>query len=242
MATSLYFNNFSSSKEQSLIEDLVIESIRIYGIDNYYIPRKILDLSNTFREQEYTEFLGSVLMEMYIKNVDGFDGDDEFLSSFGVEVREQITFSLARRVFEQEASYVLQRDRPYEGDLIWFPFTKALYQIKYVNVKPVFYQMGSLQFYDITCELFEYTNEIFNTGIDVIDSTYNALNTTMNAFFFLSEDGTNILDETGSALLFEEYDIQNLDLNAQNSMFQMAGNEFIDYSEVDPFSEMDRRA
>lgn len=242
MATSLYFNNFSASGEQSLIEDLIIESIRIYGVDNYYIPRKIVDFNNTFREQEYTEFVGSVLMEMYVKNIDGFGGDGEFLSTFGLQVREEITFSLALRVFEQEAKYVLKRDRPLEGDLIWFPFTQALYQIKFVNKKPIFYQMGALQFYDIVCELYEYSNEVFNTGINIIDTTYNALLTTNNPYFLFSQDSSPLLDENGNNIVEEEYNLSYLDVSSQNQVFQVAGNQFIDYSEADPFSETDRRA
>ena len=125
---------------------------------------------------------------MYIRSVDGFEGDGEFLSKFGVEVRDQITFSVALRVFENEVGSVLRRDRPSESDLIFFPFTKALYTIKYVNKKPIFYQMGALQMYDVVCELFEYSNEIFNTGIDIIDKTYNAFLTTTDPFIALTEN------------------------------------------------------
>jgi hypothetical protein len=240
MATSPYFSNFSSPKEQALIEELVIESIRIFGIDNYYIPRKIITLNNTFREQEFTEYVGAISLEMYIKNVDGFDGEGEFLSSFGVEVREQITFSIALRVFEQEASYVLKRDRPLEGDLIWFPFTQALYTIKFVNKKPVFYQMGALQFYDITCELFEYSNEIFNTGVDFIDQTYNSFLTTSDPYFMKDENGATIKDEFGNPLILEEYNIELLDSTSQNGIFEEEGSSFLDFSQTDPFSETGR--
>jgi Virus neck protein len=240
MATSPFFNNFSSPREQALIEDLVIESIKIYGIDNYYIPRKIVTLNTTFREQEFTEFVGAINIEMYIKNVDGFDGEGEFLSSFGVEVREQITFSIALRVFEQEASYILKRDRPLEGDLIWFPFTQALYTIKYVNKKPIFYQMGALQFYDITCELFEYSNEIFNTGIDYIDQTYNSFLTTTDPYFLKTETNTILTDENNNPLILEAYNIDLLDSVAQNGIFEEEGSNFLDFSQTDPFSETGR--
>ena len=95
MATNFFFNNFSSSGEQNLIENLVIESIKIHGVDNYYIPRKIINRDNAFREQEFSEYGEAIQIEMYIRNVDGFEGDGEFLSKFGVEVRDQITFSVA---------------------------------------------------------------------------------------------------------------------------------------------------
>jgi len=242
MATNFYFQNFSSSGEQNLIENLVIESIKIHGIDNYYIPRKIINRDNAFREQEFSEYGEAIQIEMYIRNVDGFEGDGEFLSKFGVEVRDQITFSVALRVFENEVGSVLRRDRPSESDLIFFPFTKALYTIKYVNKKPIFYQMGALQMYDVVCELFEYSNEIFNTGIDLIDKTYNAFLTTSDPFIMLSEGSLQITDETGFHIIKEEYDIDYLDQTSQNSMFETEGLDFLDFTERDPFSESDRRA
>ena len=238
MATSLFFNNFSSSGEQRLIEDLVIESIKIHGVDNYYVPRKIVDLNNTFREQNFTEYGNAISVEMYVKNIDGFDGEGEFLSAFGVEVREQITFSVAMRVFDSEVGSVLSRDRPLEGDLVFFPFTKALYTIKFVNKKPVFYQMGALQFYDLTCELFEYSNEVFNTGVDIIDQTYNAFLTTTDPYYMQTETGITITDENGDAIVTEAYSIDKLDSSAQNDLFETAGLDFLDFTERDPFSEL----
>ena len=242
MATNFFFNNFSSSGEQNLIENLVIESIKIHGIDNYYIPRKIINRDNAFREQEFSEYGEAIQIEMYIRNVDGFEGDGEFLSKFGVEVRDQITFSVALRVFENEVGSVLRRDRPSESDLIFFPFTKALYTIKYVNKKPIFYQMGALQMYDVVCELFEYSNEIFNTGIDIIDKTYNAFLTTTDPFIALTENSLQILTEDGFHIIKEEYDIDYLDQTSQNDIFEAEGLDFLDFTERDPFSESDRRA
>ena len=242
MATNFFFNNFSSSGEQNLIENLVIESIKIHGIDNYYIPRKIINRDNAFREQEFSEYGEAIQIEMYIRNVDGFEGDGEFLSKFGVEVRDQITFSVALRVFENEVGSVLRRDRPSESDLIFFPFTKALYTIKYVNKKPIFYQMGALQMYDVVCELFEYSNEIFNTGIDIIDKTYNAFLTTTDPFIALTENSLQILTEDGFHIVKEEYDIDYLDQTSQNDIFEAEGLDFLDFTERDPFSESDRRA
>lgn len=242
MATNFFFNNFSSSGEQTLIENLVIESIKIHGVDNYYIPRKIINRDNAFREQEFSEYGEAIQIEMYIRNVDGFEGDGEFLSKFGVEVRDQITFSVALRVFENEVGSVLRRDRPSESDLIFFPFTKALYTIKYVNKKPIFYQMGALQMYDVVCELFEYSNEIFNTGIDIIDKTYNAFLTTTDPFIALTENSLQILTEDGFHIIKEEYDIDYLDQTSQNDIFEAEGLDFLDFTERDPFSESDRRA
>lgn len=242
MATNFYFNNFSSTSEQSLIENLVIESIKQYGVDNYYIPRKIVGANTTFREQTFSEFGEAVLMEMYVKNLDGFDGEGEFLSQFGVEVREQITFSVAVRTYEQEAAHILKRDRPVESDLIWFPFTGALYTIKFVNKKPVFYQMGALQFYDVVCELFEYSNEVFNTGLSFIDKVYNSFLITTTPYIIATEDGQPLFFEDGTAMLEESYDLDLLDEAAQNTLFETQALDFLDFSQGDPFSETQRRA
>jgi hypothetical protein len=179
---------------------------------------------------------------MYIKNVDGFQGDGEFLSKFGVEVRDQITFSVAMRVFENEVGTILRRDRPIENDLVWFPFNKALYQIKFVNRKPIFYQMGALQMYDVVCELYEYSNEVFNTGIDIIDSTYNAFLTTTDPYIITSEGGISLATEDNNAIIKEEYDIDTLDESSQNDFFESEGSDFLDFTERDPFSENQRRA
>ena len=210
-------------------------------MDTYYIPRKIVNKDSTFREQALTEYGEAILVEMYIRNVNGFEGDGEFLSKFGVEVRDQITFSVAMRVFENEIGSILRRDRPIENDIIWFPFNKALYQIKYVNRKPIFYQMGALQMYDVVCELYEYSNEVFNTGIDLIDTTYNAFLTTTDPFIITTELGISLATEDNNALIQEEYDIDKLDESSQNDFFETEGIEFLDFTERDPFSESDRR-
>lgn len=242
MATNFYFNNFASSGEQNLIENLIIESIKIHGVDVYYVPRKIVSLNNTFREQSLTEYGEAISIEMYIKNIDGFEGDGEFLSKFGVEVRDQITFSVAMRIFDNEVGSVLRRDRPIENDLIWFPFNKALYQIKFVNKKPIFYQLGALQMYDVVCELYEYSNEVFNTGVEIIDNTYNSFLTTTDPYIMTTETGISLMTENGDIIIEEEYSINKLDESSQNDFFEVQGLDFLDFTERDPFSEIERRA
>jgi len=239
MASNFYFNNFNSKGEQGLIQDLIVESIKMYGIDLYYLPREIINLSQEFREQETSQYNQAVSTVMYIKSIDGFDGEGEFLSSFGVEVREEITFSVANFTFNNDVGQLARRDRPLESDLIWFPLNKAVFQIKYVNVRPVFYQMGSLQFYDITCELFEYSNEIFNTGVAAIDTVYNLFTTTNTSYQLLAQDGSKMMTEDGFELFEEEYDIQNQP-NEMNSTFAQITSNFIDFTREDPFSETPR--
>ena len=238
MATSLYFNNFGASNEQNLIEDLIIESIRVYGKDMYYIPRTKNNVSDVFRDVQYSTYDNPIFVEMYIRNVDGFQGDGEFLSKFGVEVRDQITFTMAQRVFNEEVGKYTNESRPFEGDLIWFPLTAALYQIKYVNKKAIFYQMGALQTYDIVCELYEGNSDVFNTGIAEIDTKYNALSLAEDTYFILAENGNTLVTEYGEAILNENFNIDEIDVQADNDVYDNPTNiDFIDFTEIDPFSE-----
>ena len=189
MPTNFYFDNFAHQGQQNLIEDLIIESIKIYGYDCHYIPRTIVKEDNLFGEDVLSKFDNAYPLEMYIKNVEGFDGEGEFLSRFNVEVRDQITFSIAQRRWQEEidpSSYKTDNQgdnilRPTEGDLIFFGMTGQLYEIKYVDKQPIFYQMGQLQMYDFRCELFEYSHQTVSTGVKAIDDlaarhTINVLN------------------------------------------------------------------
>jgi len=237
MATNFFFNNFGSSQEQSLVENLIIESIKIYGIDVYYIPRTVQNRDGIFREAEYSSFDSAILVEMYIKNTDAFEGDGEFLSKFGIQVRDQITFTMAQRVFAEEIGDGINKSRPQEGDLIYFPLTNTVYQIKLVDVKAVFYQFGALQTYDITCELYESNSDVFNTGIPQVDLKYNALTLTSDGYEMLSESGNILITESNETILIETYEVENIDAQAQNEEFEKEAQDIIDFTERDPFSE-----
>jgi len=237
MATNFFFNNFGSSQEQSLVENLIIESIKIYGIDVYYIPRTVQNRDGIFREAEYSSFDSAILVEMYIKNTDAFEGDGEFLSKFGIQVRDQITFTMAQRVFAEEIGDGISKSRPQEGDLIYFPLTNTVYQIKLVDVKAVFYQFGALQTYDITCELYESNSDVFNTGIPQVDLKYNALTLTSDGYEMLSESGNILITESNETILIETYEVENIDAQAQNEEFEKEAQDIIDFTERDPFSE-----
>ena len=216
--TNFFFNNFQSSMEQHLIEDLVVESIKIYGIELYYLPKRIVARDTVFREEELATYNAAYHIEMYIKNVDGFDGEGDFISKFGIEIRDRITFTVSRRSF---ASEVLTKEvnmvRPLEGDLIWFPLNRKMYKIMFVEHEAIFYQLGSLQTWDISCELFEYNNETIDTGIAEIDSVYAELEV-----------------DIGTA---SPEDIELEDSNAMNQEFEVDGLGILDFTEMDPFSE-----
>lgn len=226
--------------EQNLIEDLIIESIKIYGLDLYYLPRTLVNRDEIFNEDSVSKYNKAVSMEMYIRNVEGFEGEGDFLSRFGVEIRDQITFSVARRVFTDEVTTAdIDRERPQEGDIVYFPLNKKYYQIKFVEHEPVFYQLGSLQFYDIKCELFEYSNEVFDTGIEEIDSIQDNLSTDIYDSVITLEDGSILVDETlGVPIVYETFkDVDEVVATADNDEIETAADAILDFSETDPFSE-----
>ena len=171
MPTNFYFNNFESSQEQNLIEDLIIESIRVYGHNIYYLPRTVVENDPIFKEDDISQYNAAIMMEVYIKNVDGFQGEGDFLSKFGLEIRDEITFTMAKKTYEDEVYYANRSDniRPAEGDLIYFPLNQKLFQIKFVEHEAIFYQLGKIQTYDLVCELWEQSEEQFDTGVDIID-------------------------------------------------------------------------
>ena len=124
MATNFFFNNFQASQEQLLLEDLVIEAIRIYGHDIYYIPRTLNNYDDVYGADDQSSYGQAYPMEMYIKSYDGFKGDGSFMSKFGIEIRDRVIFSVAQRRFSEEVGEFTTQVRPNEGDLIYFPLNK----------------------------------------------------------------------------------------------------------------------
>lgn len=238
--TNFFFNNFSNSQEQNLIEELVIESIKIYGIDLFYLPRTIVDKDTVFGEDSASSYDAAYSIEMYIRNVNGFAGEGDLLSKFGLEIRDQITFTVARRTFSSAVGDQEDQIRPNEGDLIFFPLNNKIFRINFVEHEAIFYQMGSLQTYDLRCELFEYSGETFNTGIPQIDDLVTTYDMNISGEGLNTEDGLfSIADEKNCLpILFEDY-VSPIDtaLNTENEYYQQQGYQIIDFSEYDPFAE-----
>ena len=176
MAKNYYFENFENSMEQNLIEDLVIESIRIYGMDVWYIPRTLVGKDDILNEDDISTFNDAYMAEMYVKSVDGFEGEGDFLSKFGLEIRDSITMTIAKRTYESEVGGYEENTRPLEGDIIYLPLNNKMFEIQHVEHESIFYQMGSLQTYDLRAELFEYSGERFNTGQRFIDTRFDGVN------------------------------------------------------------------
>ena len=167
---NLYFSAGARS-EQNLYEDLIIESIKIYGQDLYYLPRDLVNVDPVFREDPVSNFNSNYLLEMYVDNIDGFDGEGDLFTKFGVEIRDQVTFTLSKRRWEQT---VMRYDneitgtRPFEGDLIFTKKKKKMFQIMHVEHEQPFYQLNNLPVFKLQCELFEYNDEDFDVSNDDI--------------------------------------------------------------------------
>lgn len=239
MATSVYFNNFQSSQEQLLIENLIIESIKIYGNDVHYIPRRTDDIDQLYGESATAYFDKAYMIEMYINSVDGFTGNGSFLSKFGLEIRDEITFTVSERVFNDEINIYenFTAKRPREGDLIFFPLNQKCFQIKFVNNKPYFYQLGALQTFELVCELYEYSSERFNTGIPEIDKLQKSFSLNILDYAVKAEDGSYIRDEDSNYIVTEKYNIDSIDPFMDNDIIQSESDDILDFTERDPFSE-----
>ena len=171
MARNFYFTEKVRS-EQLLYEDLVIEALKIYGSDVYYLPRTIVNEDVLFGEDPASSFDNAFKIEMYIDNIEGFDGEGDLFTKFGVEIRDEATFVVSRARWRKQvvrASDAEQGDRPTEGDLIYLPLTKSIFQINHVEHEQPFYQLANVPVFKMRCTLFEYSNEDMETGVGVID-------------------------------------------------------------------------
>ena len=213
MPTNHYINNHGSSPEQNLIHDLLIESIKFYGMDVHWLPRiSSASADQILGEDTLSSFSTNHMIEMYIKNVEGFEGQGDFLSKFGLDIRDQITFTLAIRRFEQlESGY----ERPREGDLIYFPLNKKLFEIQFVEHESLFYPTGTLPVYDLRCELFAYSQQEINTGIPEIDQI------------------AQTSGDRGQAFANTFLDVARDDID--NFAIEQSSDSILDFSENNPF-------
>lgn len=239
MSTNFYFNNFSNSQEQLLIEDLVLESIKIYGHDMFYCPRTLVAKDDIYGEDSLSEYNTNYPIDLYIKSYDSYEGDGTFLSKFNLEIRDQVTLTVSIRNFMNEIGNLEMIDRPQEGDLIYVPMLDRLLVIKYVSKTAVWYQMGSIQMYDLVCEVFEYSSERLRTGIDAIDSIEKERSLDLSIWGFLTSDGYYITDNDGYEIIQGNYSFeqQATDAFEDNTEFQLEGEDILDWTQVDPFSE-----
>ena len=193
------FKANGSAQEQKFIENLVVESIEIYGQDIYYVPRTIVNKDTVFGEDSDSQFDSARPIRAYVNNVEGWEGQGELLSKFGVRIEDKTTFIFSRDKFKEHVddSTVLNVEgRPNEGDLIWFPTTKHLFQIMFVEAEKPFYQLGKGYVWECQCELFEYSDEEIDTGITDLDNIETAFANAITVGLVAGGSGTFTAGET----------------------------------------------
>ena len=218
MARNAYFSQ-GTVGEQNLMEDIIIESMKIYGMDMVYIPRTLISKDEILGEDRLSEFTNSYKIEMYFENIDNFDGQGAFIQKFGLMMEQTATLVVSRRRWEQlvgRFNKTIIPTRPCEGDLIYFPLTKALFEIKFVKHQDPFYQIGKLYVYKLQVELFQYASERIDTGIPDID-----IFETLKSFDVDTNINVDVPDSFGDNNKFKEEAIDIL------------------FSENNPFGEVD---
>lgn len=170
MATNPYFKQGVRS-EQNVYEDIIVEALKMYGQDVYYLPREIVNKDSVFLDDVPSRFGSAYKVEMYIENTEAFDGEGDLFTKFGIELRDQANFIVSRKRWKQLVGSRLSENnfRPREGDLIYLTLSDSIFEIRRVETETPFYQLSNLPTFRMQCELFEYNDEDFDTEIAEID-------------------------------------------------------------------------
>ena len=175
MALNPFFTQ-GTKNEQNLVQDLINEQLKMYGVECYYLPRKYLTTNTVIREVVQSKFDDAYPLEAYVNNYDVYQGNGTVLSKFGIEVQQDINLTISKDRFENYITPLIRNEsgiklstRPKEGDIIWFPLDDRLYEIKFVEHAKPFYQLKELYVYELQCEVFRYEDETVDTGIGSID-------------------------------------------------------------------------
>ena len=203
MPTSPYFPTYHQghSGEQNLVQDLVDEQIKLFGSDIYYLPKTIL-ADSTLDEVRYTKYQDQFQIEMMLINVMGFGDNAEFVSKFGLQITDEIIFRVSTKRWEEEvtehsmSAKLTVPERPNEGDLLYYPLTQNLYEIKYVGKEEPFFQFGKIQFYAITAELYQVGSDDLATGIAEIDAIEVLFDTAISLTMGVGGTGDFTVGET----------------------------------------------
>ena len=191
MATNLYFNNVESHSEQELLNSLTSEVIQVHGMNVYYIPRTIIKEDPLLSEDVLSKFSKAYEVEMYLQSVEGFGGEGDLVSKFGLDVRDEVIFT----VHVDRFNLATDMDKPLEGDLVFLPINKGLFEVKFVEHEQPFYQAGKNYSFDITCELYQYSQEQLETGIVGVDNIEKEQGYTIDLVMTAGGSGSFTADE-----------------------------------------------
>lgn len=246
MTTNHYFQSgvpIGRSSEQRLLEELNIEALKIYGHDVYYIPRILVKEDQLFGEDVLSKFEQAIPLEMYLKNVDGYGGDGDFMSKFGIQIKDTATWVVSRLRWDQAIARKglgILKERPCEGDLLYLPVTNSLFEIKFVEHENPFYQLGRLYVFELRCELFVYSSEKLDTGITEIDEVAALQGMDLATYSLQLENGNGFLLEgdQGGFMVFEDYSLDNIIQGTDSEVIKTESDEILDFSESNPFGEV----
>ena len=260
MPTNHYFqggNGIGSSEEKKLFENLIIEGLKIYGHDVYYLPRTLVNKDLILGEDVASKFNAAYLCEMYMDTTEGFAGEAELVSKFGLEIREDTTFTVSKRRWEDlvgDPATQIVSDRPNEGDIIYMPLMNSFFEIQFVQDQEPFFQLGQLPVYKLVCTRWEYSSEQIDTGIGTIDSAEDqySLDQLAHQFTLENEDGSLLLENDSASddtnyLLLETYALQTQSTYANNTDLDTeagfdtssTADDILDFTERNPFGEVD---
>ena len=230
MATNSFFTQ-GTTGEQDLVGSLVTEQIKMFGKDVYYIPRTLVDRDSVFEEDSLSAFNGAYLIEAYIEDATGFRGDGDMFSKFGVRISDQVTFIISRERFTaavDDNAQLIVEGRPNEGDLIHLPMANKTFEIQFVEHEVPFYQLGKVHVWGLRCELFEYSDEDFNTGVAEIDAV---------EFNFSNAVSVNVADGgTGDFVAGEIVTGGNSNVTAEVKTWNSATRQLVVYNRSGIFS------
>ena len=245
MSTNVFFSR-GTPNEQHLYEDLAIEAIQIYGHDVFYIPRTLVNKDELFGEDALSRFDDAYGIEMWMETQEGYEGERELISRFGLEIRDETTFVVARRRWDDVVSSdanLIVNTRPDEGDLIYMPTVKRLFEISFVDHDDPFYQLQNLPVFKMRCRTFEYSHEDMETGLDVVDAIETSESLDALAYQIILESGTDsgtnyLITEDGDWIVSEAYNVSTLDVSSDTDFFETQGDSILDFSEMNPFGEV----
>jgi hypothetical protein len=264
MPVNHYFQDgkgIGNQSEKRLHEDLIIEGLKIYGQDVYYLPRTLVNRDLILGEDMLSKFSSALLLEAYMETTEGFAGEQEIINKFGLEIREDTTFMISKRRFNEavdEKATLIAEGRPNEGDIIYMPLMNGFFEIQFVQDQQPFFQLGQLPVYKLVCTRWEYSSEKLETGVEGIDAAEDKYTLDQLAHQVSLEIGTDggtgallleneNIDGENNYFLLESYNIQtqspyadNLDLDSAAG-FDTAStaDDILDFTERNPFGDVD---
>ena len=245
MPTNVYFNT-GTTAEQRLYENLIIEQLSVFGQDVYYLPRKLVNKDTLFGEDASSSFNDAYIIEMYLDNIEGYEGQKEMMTRFGIDMQDEATWVVSKRRFEELISLdanLIVSTRPNEGDLIYFPDGKKIFEISFVDHDDPFYQLQNLPVFKMRCRTFEYSHEDMATGVSAIDDIETAESIDALEYQIILESGTDsgtnyLITEDGDWIVSEAYNIDSVDEGSDTDFFETQGDSILDFSERNPFGEV----